>query len=199
MKKLLYINCCIRGENSRTNRLAKAFMGALSDRIQVETIDLNELDLQPLNRERLAKREKAQLGDPVFALAKQFATAQIIVVAAPFWDLGIPALLKSYFEHVSAKNVTFGADETGYFGGLCHAETMIFLTTRGMDVEDGSELEQASPYLKALVAFFGLGGFEMISAKGLDEVSPEEAENRLVDAENRAKLLGRKISSPEYL
>ena len=199
MKKLLYIDCCIRGEKSRTKRLADAFLGALSDRIEVETVDLNELDLLPLNRERLERREKAQLGDPIFALAKQFATAQLIVIAAPFWDMGIPALLRSYFENVSAKNVTFGADENGYFGGLCHAEMMIYLTTRGMDIEDGGELEQASPYLKALVAFFGIGNFEMISACGLDEVSPEEAENRLVNAENRAKLLGRKISSPDYL
>lgn len=199
MKKLLYIDCCIRGEQSRTKRIADAFKGALTDRIEVVTVDLNELELLPLNKERLKSREKAQIGDPIFALAKQFATAQIIVIAAPFWDMGIPALLRAYFENVSVKNITFGADETGYFGGICHAETMIFLTTRGMDIEDGGELEQASPYLKALVAFFGIGGFEMISARGLDEVSPEEAENRLVDAENHAKLLARKISSPDYL
>lgn len=198
MKKLLYIDCCIR-ENSRTKRLANAFFGALADRYDIETLDLNALNLQPLNRESLALRERAQLGDPIFQLATQFATAQLIVIAAPFWDMGIPAMLRTYFEHVSAAGVTFGADESGYFGGLCHAETMVYLTTRGMDIEDGSELEQASPYLKALCSFFGLGGFEMISAIGLDGVSPEEAENRIVEAENRTKRFARKISSPDYL
>ena len=198
MKKLLYIDCCIR-ENSRTKRIANSFFGALAHKFDIETVDLNALDLRPLNAERLALREKAQLGDPLFQLAKQFATAQVIVIAAPFWDMSFPALLKTYFENISVAGVTFGADESGYFGGLCHAETLLYFTTRGMEIEDGSELEQASPYLHALRAFFGIGGLEILSAFGLDEVSPEEAERRLVDAENRAKQLARKISSYDYL
>lgn len=204
MRKLLYLDCCIRGENSRTKRIADAFFGALDKKLfQIERLDLNETEILPLNRERYERREElvktAQYADPMFKLAKQFASADLIVLAAPFWDMGIPAMLKAYFENVSVKGITFGADENGYFGGLCAAERIIYFTTRGMDIEDGTELEQASPYLNALVAFFGIRGFEMLSAFGLDEVSDEEAERRLSAAEKNAKLIARRISAGDYL
>ena len=204
MRKLLYLDCCMHGEKSRTKRIADAFFSVLDKTVfEIERLELDTLGISPLNRESLEHREEllatGQRSDPLFNLAKQFARAELIVIAAPFWDMGIPAILKTYFENVSVSGVTFGADETGYFGGLCYAEKIIYLTTRGMDIADETELEQASPYLKALVAFFGIRGFEMISAFGMNELSPEEVERRLVDAENRAKQLARDLSRADNL
>ena len=204
MRKLLFIDCCIRGEASRTKRIADAFFGALDKRtFEIERLDLSSLNLLPLNKERLEYREElhvqGRLSDPFFDLAKQFATADLIVIAAPFWDMGIPAILKTYLENVSVSSITFGADETGYFGGLCRAEKMVYFTTRGFDIADETELEQASPYLKALVAFFGIRGFDMISVMGTDILPKEEVERSLVDAEKRAKQLARNLSLVDNL
>ncbi len=67
---------------------------------------------------------------PVFALGHQFREADGIVVAAPFWDLSVPAVLKVYIENISADGVTFCKQAEGLYG-LCRAEWMLFLTTRG--------------------------------------------------------------------
>ena len=52
-------------------------------------------------RERLL--ETGELTHPRFRYAHQFKNADRIVIAAPFWDLSFPALLKVYIENVSVQ------------------------------------------------------------------------------------------------
>ena len=40
MKRLLYVDCCIRGQTSRTRRLAEAFLDALPQGWAVEPLEL---------------------------------------------------------------------------------------------------------------------------------------------------------------
>ena len=101
--------------------------------------------------------------------------------------MGIPAKLKIYFENVSVCGFTFGFDGER-FSGLCNASQMVYITTRGMDIADGSVMEQASPYLYALTKFFGIDNFDMVSAYGLD-VRPSEAEQAVAEARARAVSL----------
>ncbi len=194
MKKLLFVDCCLRGDVSRTKKLADAFLAALPEgEYATNRIALGSLGILPLETARYFARETlldaGKLGDPLFDLARQFADADLVLVAAPFWDMGIPAILKTYIEHVSISGITFGCDDKGNFGGLCKAEKMILLTTRGMEIPDGDRMEQASPYLKAVCAFFGIGGFVLVSAWGLDVVSAEEAERRLNAAREECAAL----------
>lgn len=193
MKKVLFSDGCIRGNISRTARLARAFFSALGG-YETERIDLESLPILPLGRELLEKRngltERGEYGDPLFDLAKQFAAADLIVIAAPFWDMGIPAKLKTYFEHVSVSGVAFDGETCK---GKCRAERMVYLTTRGLDIPDGDEQEQATPYLKALCRFFGIGAFDSVSAFGLDVISEEECERRLSLAEKEAKELAESL------
>ena len=90
----LYINACPR-EESRTERLARAYLAHISD---VTELNVYNQPLVPLDRERLAHRESliadGKWHDPMFDYAHQFADADDIIIAAPYWDLGFPAQLK---------------------------------------------------------------------------------------------------------
>ncbi len=193
MKKLLYIDCCIRGEQSRTKIISEAFVNVFRrDRnFSVETLELDKFPASPLGHYEYQHREallaQGRTDDSVFDFARQFAAADLIVVAAPFWDMGIPAKLKIYFENVSVCGFTFGFDGER-FSGLCNASQMVYITTRGMDIADGSVMEQASPYLYALTKFFGIDNFDMVSAYGLD-VRPSEAEQLVESAVSQATAL----------
>ena len=95
--KLLFVNCCIsqRGTGSRTHALAEAFLTAFqashpgwdTEEVTPETL----LALKPFDPEMLDRRDTlAKTGDfgaPVYDLARQFRSADAVVVAAPFWDL----------------------------------------------------------------------------------------------------------------
>ena len=97
--KILYINSCVRDE-SRTEQLGEYLIKKLDG--EVETITLKNEGLKPLDCHALNKRNHLLstgfLTDDIFKYANQFASADVIVISAPFWDLGFPALLKIYLE-----------------------------------------------------------------------------------------------------
>ncbi len=172
MVKVLYIDCCIRREQSRTRILAEAFLAALQakETYQVERLCLMDEPLKALSEGFFAQRESLlaqnNRSHPRFRYAHQFSQADRVVVAAPFWDLGFPALLKLYIENISVEGISFGVDEHGTHG-LCRAERMLFLTTRGGSYNN-SPLEMGARYLEALCAFWGIPRFDVVAADGLD-------------------------------
>ena len=129
---ILYINSCVR-RDSRTDRLARALLEKLNG--DVTEVFLPALDIAPLSESALALRtERVQAGDfsdPSFDLAKQFAAADTIVVAAPFWDLSFPAKLKVYFENIYIIGLTSSYNEQGVPVGLCRADTLYYVSTAG--------------------------------------------------------------------
>jgi len=171
MKTALYVDCCIRAEQSRTRQLSAAFFSALSGEYRVTRVDLTQEELRPLMGAFLEEREallrRGELTHPRFDRARQLAAADLVVMAAPFWDLSIPALLKLYIENVSAEGITFRSTAQG-LEGLCRGERLVFLTTRGGLYAPGDPLEQGTPYLRGIQRFFGFGRFDCVAADGLD-------------------------------
>ncbi len=169
---MLYIDCCIRREESRTRLLAETFLSGLQSQkgYSVEKLCLMDENLAPLSEGFFTQREVLLLDDqrdhPRFRYAHQFRQADRLVVAAPFWDLSFPALLKLYIENICVEGITFGANEQGTFG-LCKAERLLFLTTRGGNYNN-SPLEMGARYLEALCEFWGIPRFDVVAADGLD-------------------------------
>lgn len=167
MKKILYINACCR-ENSRTNELAQCLIGKLNG--QVRVVDLFSNTISPLDAQLLSKRdrllENGKTDDEMFVLAKQFASADTVVIAAPYWDLMFPSILKVYFENITVCGITFRYSEKGIPQSLCKAENLYYVTTAGGFIgEDNFGFD----YIKALCkGFFGIDNVKSFSAEGLD-------------------------------
>ena len=163
---ILYVNACIRPD-SRTARIAEALLAKLGG--AYEEIRLGEEQPEPLTRERLEKRtaliEKGDYADPMFRLARQFQAAEQIVIAAPYWDLSFPAVLKTYLENVYVTGLVseYGAD--GRPRGLCRGKKLYYVTTAG-----GPYFPDFSyAYIQALATqCFGIPETELIRAEMLD-------------------------------
>lgn len=171
---ILYIDACVR-EQSRTRRLAERLLRTLGKpytRLRLEGLALPAADGAFIaRRDRLLA--EGRLDDPLFDLARQFAEAEEIVVAAPFWDLSFPAALKAYLEQINVVGVTFRYTPEGVPEGLCRARRLCYVTTAGGDFFP----EQFGfGYVEALAkAFYGIGCVELIRATGLDiEGAPVE-------------------------
>ena len=190
MRQALLIDCCLRGAESRTARLLAAFREALPPDVQAQTLTLEEEALSCLTGAHFRQRQRlldaGALDHPRFRYARQFAAADIVCVAAPFWDLSFPALLKVYIEQISVDGITFTAGEAG-LRGLCRGTDLILLTTRGGFYE-GDPMEMGSRYMDALHTFFGFDRYACVAADGLD-VDPAAAGGILRDAEARARAL----------
>ena len=166
-KEILYINACVR-EQSRTKRLADCLLAKLDG--NVEEVRLTDVSFPVADEAFLKKRDRliagGELHDPLFALARQFAEADQIVIAAPYWDLSFPAALKQYFEQINVTGITFMYTAEGYPKGLCRADKLYYITTAGgMYVPE----EFGFGYICALARnFYGIEDVEMIRAVGLD-------------------------------
>lgn len=165
MEKILFVNACVR-ENSRTLDIAKIVLEKLNN--AYTEVNLQKTDLKPLNRESLDIREKLILqddfSDTMFSLAKDFAAADTIVIAAPYWDLAFPALLKIYLEQITVSGITFRYAK-GVPQGLCRAKRLIYVTTAGGSIYDNFGFE----YVKALAQkLYGIGEVLFFKAENLD-------------------------------
>lgn len=176
--KLLFVNSCVR-EGSRTLDLARHLLELVSPGYEVEELELATMNLQGHSRESLVERDKLiaarDFTHPVFTLANQFASADLIVVAAPYWDLSFPALLKTYLENICVSGITFDYEGDKPVG-LCQGKKLYYVTTAGGPIF----CDFGYSYVEALCRnFFGIPEPLCIAAEKLDMISREEVEEEL--------------------
>lgn len=163
---LLFVNACVR-EHSRTLDLAGAVLA--KEKGEIQEVRLYPDGPDGLNREKLCLRDellgRGEYGHPLFDSANQFAKADAIVIAAPYWDLMFPAKLRAYLEEVTVSGITFRYGENGIPQGLCRAKRLIYVTTAGGPIVANFGFD----YVKALAQnFYGIKDVCCISAEGLD-------------------------------
>ena len=177
--KLIVINACVRQADSRTLRIAEPVIEALSGRYEIIRYDLPQMGgIVPLTPELFAGRGRGEVPSWARAAAVEIAGADRILIAAPFWDMSFPAVLKCFFEQTSLFDITF-TDTGQTCAGLCNAPKVLYITTRGMDIPTGDPREQATPYLKALASLWNLGELTTIAARNMDYSTPEQIEEKI--------------------
>lgn len=167
---ILFINTCVR-EESRTKRLANHVIASLHEK-NIKEIRVCELDLPKVDEEFINWRNeccsKKSFSDPVFELAKDFAAADTIVIAAPYYDLSFPAMLKQYLEQICIVGLTFFYNEQDLPQGLCHAKKLYYVTTAGGPIINDA---YGYGYVRELArTFFGISETVCVKAEMLDIV-----------------------------
>ena len=177
---ILYIDACPRRE-SRTRRLADALIKTLDG--EVERLSLSEVSMPDLDDALVIRRNKdckdGNYADPMYRFAKQFAAADEIVIAAPFWDLSFPAILKKYIETISVKGITFRYSDVGVPIGMCKAKKLHYVTTAGGPTF-GNDF--GFGYVKTMAqVMYGIPEVTNITVENMD-VEGADAEKMLQDA-----------------
>ena len=171
---LLFVNACLR-DGSRSERLARMWLERRAYASDVVELPLADLEICPLDArgENDIAQYQAAVGEadysyPMFSLAKEFAGADEVLIAAPFWNYSVPAKLHAYLELVCSQGVTFDIDATGAYVSLCHINRLTFVTTAG-----GAEVDllddHAFGYVRTLAQrFWHIPQVECVAAWGLD-------------------------------
>jgi len=185
--KILFVNACVHPE-SRTHRLANYLLNYMDG--EIKEINLNNLNIPPLNKETLMFRSdlvnEKNFNEPVFEYARCYANSDVIVVAAPYWDLSFPSALKVYIEHINIPGIVFEYDKNGKPEGLCKAKKLIYITTAGGKIVSD---DYGFGYIKELAQkFHGIKDVEYIKAEGLD-IDGAEVEEILQKAEEKIDKL----------
>ena len=164
---VLFVNACVRSA-SRTKRLADAYLRNLKD--EITEVYLANKQFPNTQESYLEMRDQCtknrDFSSSIFQIAKEFAAADEIVIAAPFWDLSFPAILKQYLERVTVPGLTFYYTPEGIPKGLCRAQKLTYITTAGGPILCE---EYGYGYLRALATqLYGIPCVQQIKAEGLD-------------------------------
>ena len=170
MSKLLFVNACSNAK-SYTHQIASVFIDEYiknNKDDEIITINLYEENMKFLDadliNERLRLEYKDNKDNEVFKMVNDFFSADKIVIAAPFWNLSIPAILHAYLEHISVENVTYKLSQKGTVG-LCQGKKIVHIVTRGMY---SNKIEYGDSYLRAFFATLGIKDFRTIALEGTD-------------------------------
>ena len=174
MEKILFVHACVRPE-SRTLRLARRVLMHLTEKnpdASVEEVNLAEeklpvIDSWEMLEQRMKCVKEGQQDAPALKYARQFAAADTVVVAAPYWDLAFPALMKVYTEQLTVTGLTFCYSEQGVPVGRCRARRLIYVMTTGGPIRSNFGFDYWTTLCRM---FFGIPQVQLFQAENLDIV-----------------------------
>lgn len=96
------------------------------------------------------------------ALVEEVKVSDVWLIATPIYNFGVPASLKAWIDQVARARLTFHYTEQGPQGLLENKKVYILTATGGTEV--GSAIDFATPWLKFMLGFLGIGDVEVIAA-----------------------------------
>jgi Acyl carrier protein phosphodiesterase len=200
MSKVLYIKANVKPEGqSRTFKISDSFIEEYkknNPNDEIITLDLYKEGIEFLSEEGINLHRPAPgegKNHPVLKYAYQFAEADKYIVAAPMWNLNIPAILKAYIDYVCVTGITFKYTANGPVG-LCEGKKAVHIVSRGGGYSEGpaAAFEMGDRYLKTIFGFFGITDFTTIAADKLDVIG-EDVEGIIENAINKAQIVAREF------
>ena len=194
MSKVLYIKANIKSEGeSRTFKVSDSFVEEYmknNPQDEVIVLDLYKEKIDFLRPEDLGvvfgpKNEDSKK-HPVLKYAYQFAEADKYIIAAPMWNLSMPAILKAYIDYVSVTGITFKYTEKGPVG-LLNDKKAVHIVSRGGEYGD-APYEMGDRYLRTILGFFGIKDIETIAIDNLDVMGVNVEEKVEEGIENAISL-----------
>ena len=125
--------------------------------------DWIEANFTPDESRTAAHRETLAESD---ALVAELKAADVLVIGAPIYNFGVPAVLKAWIDMIARAQLTFRYTGNGPVGLLEGKKAFIVVASGGVSVD--SPVDFASPYLRQALKFVGISDVEVIPAKAID-------------------------------
>ncbi|MBR5345810.1 MAG: NAD(P)H-dependent oxidoreductase [Clostridia bacterium] len=174
--ELLFVNACPRGKDSRTLALAEHLLRHLQQKLPELIItrhDLPTMRLQPVNARRLKRKEalcdQRNWDDPLTAIGADFQRANAVIIAAPYWDLSFPSILKTWVENIWVRNLTFFYRDDKPVG-LAKGKAAVYVTTAGSYT---AKHDWGTLYIEDVMKTLGIPAFRAVKAEALDLLSSD--------------------------
>lgn len=174
--KVLLLNSSILGDNGQSRGLAAHFKAQAERRGNVTVTErdlvaesLPHLDGVELGSWMVAEAERdagqRELAARSETLLAELFAHDVIVLATPLYNLGIPTQLKAWFDRVLRAGRTFRYTENGP-QGLVEGKRAVVLAARGGQYA-GTELDSQTPHMTHMLGLMGIQDVEFVYAEGL--------------------------------
>lgn len=176
-QRTLLVTSSILGENGQSNALANHFKTQTEAREDVVVTHrdvvanaLPHLAIEELGAWQTPAEERSAEQQALAAhsdeLLAELRAHDVLVLAVPLYNLGIPSQLKAWFDRVLRAGETFRYTENGP-QGLIDGKRAIILAARGGQYA-GTDLDSQTPHLKTMLGLMGISDVEIVFAEGLN-------------------------------
>jgi FMN-dependent NADH-azoreductase len=181
MNRILIVESSPRGSKSASRTLASKVRARLE--AQYPEAKIVERDLAQDNVPHLDEATLTAMSthDPIEAeslkdalhlsdqLTEELLSSDLLVIASPMWNFGIPSSLKAWIDHVVRAGKTFN-----YAGaaveGLAKGKKAILVLASGGVFSEGpwKPWDTVEPYLRQILGFIGIDDVQTVRAEGMN-------------------------------
>jgi len=176
--QILYIECSPRRDSASSSRMGAQLLAALQARAGCATrVIRRNLGAQPLPALSAAYAEsllvpidqaRATYGSELAMsdeLVEELVQADLILIAAPVHNFGIPAVLKNWIDWVVRRDVTFKVTPQGKVGLVQDRPVVVAVTSGGaMFREPPVQPDFFRPYLRAALGVVGITNIDFVES-----------------------------------
>ena len=164
-QKTLLITSSARQAGSVTRLLADELVARLGAPVTRRDVSAG---LPLVSADWIAARDAGARSDVLATsdeLIAELRDHDTIVLAVPVYNFGVPASLKAWIDQVARAGATFRYAANGPEGLLKGKKAYIVVASGGVPVE--GPWDYATPYLRHVLGFLGIGDVEVVAADAL--------------------------------
>ncbi|MGB8030512.1 MAG: FMN-dependent NADH-azoreductase [Terracidiphilus sp.] len=109
-------------------------------------------------------REVLRLSDQ---LTEEVLSSDLLVIASPMWNFGLPSSLKAWIDHIVRPRLTFRYAGAGVEGLARGKKAILVLASGGVFTEGPwKSWDTVEPYLRQILGFIGIADVQTVRAEG---------------------------------
>lgn len=177
MTHVLLITSSLNGADGKSTRLAERYIDELRRGTPELTVTRRDLAAEPpphldaaifqafITPDEARSDEQRRLTAWSDAAIEELKSADLIVLAAPMYNFGVPTPLKAWMDQVARAGLTFRYTAEGPEGLLTGRSAVVISTRGGRYV--GTPMDSQTPFIETFLGFLGIGPVEFVHAEGL--------------------------------
>ncbi|MCY0799721.1 NAD(P)H-dependent oxidoreductase [Providencia rettgeri] len=197
MKKIILIKSLVMGMQSHTKRMLDSFEHSWTENHKNTAIIQRDLIASPLpimdedifsayysvpeQQQSEKQKEALAISDK---LIEELKISELIVIAAPMYNLSIPSQLKNYFDLIIRAGLTFNYVNNERIGLLKNKKALI-LTSQG-GLKNANKSDYFVDYLRDILSFVGIEHTNFIGVEGI-AMDTSRIELEHINAETQMK------------
>lgn len=181
MKQILVIESSPRGEESASRQLTRR----LTDRLRtlypearlverdLAKDPLPHLDCRTVKAIFTRDRTEAESLQDALRLSNQVTeevlSSDLLVIASPMWNFGLPSSLKAWIDHIVRPGRTFRYTGGGAEGLAREKKAILVLASGGVFTQGPwKSWDTEEPYLRLILSFIGITDVQTVRAQGMN-------------------------------
>lgn len=181
MKQILVIESSPRGAESASRQLTHRLTERLRTLYPEARLVERDLAKDPLphldhrtvkaiftrdRSEAEALKEALRLSDQV---TEEVLASDLLVIASPMWNFGLPSSLKAWIDHIVRPGKTFRYTAGGAEGLARGKKAILVLASGGVFTEGPWKAwDTEEPYLRLILSFIGITDVQTVRAQGMN-------------------------------